>query len=283
MIYINQIMAGLVATFIFIASTQAYSQSKNKLEIEGQTIKTRVSAPKEHPLEEIVSGWEFRKKSTQELQKDDFQNPGFIWVEQGEELWSKVDGEAGKSCASCHNKASETMKGVGASMPKWDAKLKKPINLEQQINRCRTENLKAKPWKWESAQLLSMTTYIRHQSRGMPVNVKINGDIKPWFDKGKKLYSTRVGQLDMACANCHQDYYGKNIRADRLSQGQSNGFPTYRLKWQKIGSLHRRFKGCMKQVRAKPYKVGGDEFLALELYLAWRGNGLSVETPAVRQ
>lgn len=86
----------------------------------------------------------------------------------------------------------------------------------------------------------------------------------------------------MSCSNCHEDNYGKYIRADFLSQGQSNGFPTYRMKWQKIGSLHRRFKGCMKNIRAKPYKVGGDEFLALELYRAWRGQGLPVEAPAVR-
>ena len=72
------------------------------------------------------------------------------------------------------------------------------------------------------------------------------------------------------------------IRADRLSQGQSNGFPVYRLKWQGLGSLHRRFKGCMEQVRATPYKRGSDEFTALELYLASRGQGLSVETPSVR-
>ncbi|MEL6748553.1 MAG: sulfur oxidation c-type cytochrome SoxA, partial [Pseudomonadota bacterium] len=76
--------------------------------------------------------------------------------------------------------------------------------------------------------------------------------------------------------------YGNMIRADHLSQGQINGFPTYRLKWQGLGSIHRRFKGCMKQVRATPYKPGGDEFTALELYVASRGAGLSVETPAVR-
>jgi sulfur-oxidizing protein SoxA len=67
-----------------------------------------------------------------------------------------------------------------------------------------------------------------------------------------------------------------------LSQGQSNGFPTYRLKWQKLGSLHRRFRGCNKQVRAKPYGYGSDEYVNLELFVASRGNGLPVETPAIR-
>jgi len=240
-------------------------------------------ASKDNPLEELYSGWHFRSPETQALQQDDFDNPGFLWVDKGEELWSKVDGEAGKSCASCHNDAASSMKGVGAAMPKWDAKLKRPLTMEQRINNCRAENMKAKEWKWESDNMLSMTAYVRNQSRGMPVNVQADGPMKEWADKGKKLYYTRVGQLDMACANCHEGYFGKYIRADHLSQGHSNGFPTYRLKWQKLGSLHRRFSGCMKNIRAKPYKRGSDEFVALEIYLGSRGNGLQVETPAVRQ
>jgi sulfur-oxidizing protein SoxA len=38
----------------------------------------------------------------------------------------------------------------------------------------------------------------------------------------------------------------------------------------------------MKNIRATPYAEGGDEFKALELYIASRGQGLSVETPSVR-
>lgn len=240
-------------------------------------------ASKDHPFEEVKSGWAFRSPETQELQTDDFENPAFLWVEKGEELWSTADGEAGKSCQSCHDDASETMKSVGSEMPKWDAKSGKPMTTEMRVNNCRTQNMKAKEWKWESENMLSMTAYVRHQSRGTPVKVKVDGPMQSWWQKGKDLYYTRVGQLDMACANCHEDNFGKYIRADHLSQGHSNGFPTYRLKWQKLGSLHRRFSGCMKNIRAKPYKRGSDEFVALEIYLAWRGEGLPVETPSVRQ
>ncbi|MGI9483777.1 MAG: sulfur oxidation c-type cytochrome SoxA [Hyphomicrobiales bacterium] len=246
------------------------------------TIKVK-PASSDHPFDEIVSGWDFRSPETQQFQKDDFDNSAFLWVEKGEELWSEADGEAGKSCQSCHDDAAETMKGVGAASPKWNEKLSKPLALEQRINLCRTENMKAKEWKWESENMLSMTSYVRNQSRGMPVKVQSDGPMKPWWEKGKELYYTRVGQLNMACANCHEDNYGKYIRADHLSQGHSNGFPTYRLKWQKLGSLHRRFSGCMKNIRAVPYKRGSEEFVALEIYLAWRGEGLPVESPAVRQ
>ncbi|MGI9462362.1 MAG: sulfur oxidation c-type cytochrome SoxA [Aestuariivirgaceae bacterium] len=250
---------------------------------EGITAIKTAPPSKEHPLDELISGWNFRSAETQALQQDDFENPGFLWVEQGESLWQTVDGSAGKSCASCHNDAADSMKGVGAEMPKWDAKLGRPLTMEQRINNCRAENMGAETWKWESSQMLAMTAYVRNQSRGMPVNVQVDGPMKEWADSGKELYYQRVGQLDMSCANCHEGNYGKYIRADHLSQGHSNGFPTYRLKWQKLGSLHRRFKGCMANIRATPYKRGSDEFVALEIYLAHRGQGLQVETPAVRQ
>ncbi|NNJ76143.1 MAG: sulfur oxidation c-type cytochrome SoxA [Anderseniella sp.] len=272
----------LTAASVFAAGAAIAEPDNNTLVIEGQQLTTDVEAPEGSPLSRVYSGWRFRSPETQAFEMDDFENPAFPAVEQGEALWNTVEGEAGKSCATCHNDASETMKGVRASMPKWNEKLGKPHTLETQINACRTENMKAEAWKWEAPNMLAMTAYVGLQSRGMPVNVQTDGPMQSWNDKGKELYYTRVGQLDMSCANCHEDNYGKMIRADHLSQGQINGFPTYRLKWGGVGSIHRRFSGCMKNIRATPYKRGSDEFIALELYLASRGAGLSVETPAVR-
>jgi L-cysteine S-thiosulfotransferase len=237
---------------------------------------------KDFALSEIVSGYWFRTKETQAIQDDDFKNPGFFGVEQGEQLWSKPDGASGKSCASCHHDAAASMKGVGAVMPKWNETLHKPVNLEQQINICRSQRMQAEPWKFGSAELTAMTTYVRFQSRGMPVSPRVDGPMTPWFERGKQLYHARNGQLDLACASCHEKNYGRNLRADFLSQGQSNGFPVYRLRDQRLVPLHERMEGCMFDVRAVPYAALSDEFLALELYVAWRGTGLPVETPAVR-
>ncbi|MBO0750795.1 MAG: sulfur oxidation c-type cytochrome SoxA [Bradyrhizobiaceae bacterium] len=234
------------------------------------------------PLPEIVSGYWFRTKETQAIQDDDFNNPGFFAVERGKVLWEKPDGAAGKSCASCHQDAAVTMKGVGARMPNWSEALHKPVNLEQQINICRSEHMKAAPWNFGSAELTAMTTFVRFQSRGMPVTPRIDGPMAPWFEKGKALYYTRNGQLDLACASCHERNYGRNLRADFLSQGQSNGFPVYRLRDQRLVPLHERMQGCIFDIRGIPYAPLSDEFVALELYLAWRGSGLPVETPAVR-
>ena len=277
------VASGAVALTLLAVAPTVAGPNDNQLVIDGQKIATDVKAPEGSPFDSLYSGWRFRDPATQVIQTDDFTNPAMLMVELGEAEWSKVEGTAGKSCASCHNDASEGMKGVRAQMPKWNAKAGKPLTLEQTINSCRTTNMGADEWKWESDQMLGMTSYIGLQSRGMPVNVKTDGEMQSWVEKGKEIYYTRSGQLNMSCATCHEQNAGNMIRADHLSQGHVNGFPTYRLKWQKVGSIHRRFKGCMNDVRADAYGVGSDEFVALELYVASRGQGLSVETPAVRQ
>ncbi len=228
------------------------------------------------------SGYTFAKAETRAIQDDEFDNPAFLWVDYGEELWNTAEGEAGKACATCHEDASEAMASVGSTYPVFDEASGKLINVEQRINRCRTENMKAKAYKWESREMLAMTVFVKNQSAGKPVAVKIDGAAAPFYEKGKAFYYERRGQLDMACKHCHEDNAGNMIRANLLSQGQSNGFPTYRLKWQGVGSLHRRFRGCNKQVRAKPFGFGSDEYVNLELFLAHRGQGLPVETPSVR-
>ncbi len=228
------------------------------------------------------SGYTYAKAETRAIQDDSFDNPGFLWVDTGAELWEATDGTEAKACSSCHGDAADSMAKVGSSYPAFAKELGKPINVEQRINQCRTERMGAESWGWESDELLAMTVFVKNQSQGEPVNVALGNELMPFYKAGEDFYYQRRGQLDMACSTCHVDNAGGQLRANVLSQGQANGFPTYRLKWQKVGSLHRRFRGCNKQVRAEPYANGSDEYVNLELYLSHRGNGLPVETPAVR-
>ena len=270
----------LIACAVASLATTALAQDSNSLSVEGEALLTEVAAPSHmENVDTIYSGWRFRSIETQALQVDDFDNPGMIFVDQAIDLWAKVDGSEGKSCSSCHENV-EDFAGLRPTLPRVeDGEL---VTMENIINECRTERMGAEPWKWSKGNMTAMTALIGLQSRGMPINVAIDGDAAPFWEKGKELYYTRVGQLDMACSNCHEDNYGTMIRADHLSQGQINGFPTYRLKNAKLNSSHGRFKGCMNNIRATPFKEGGDEFKALELYLASRGEGLVVETPSVR-
>lgn len=261
-------------------ASAAAAQDSSTLTIDGEAMVTEVAAPSHmENLDTIYSGWRFRSGETQALETDDFDNPAFVFVDQGIDLFDKVEGTENKACSSCHENV-EDFAGLRTQLPRvQDGEL---VAMEDLVNDCRTERMGAEPWKWSGGQMTAVTALIGLQSRGMPMDVAIDGDAAPFWEAGKELYYTRVGQLDMSCSNCHEDNYGVMIRADHLSQGQINGFPTYRLKNAKLNSIHGRFKGCMKNIRATPFAEGGDEFKSLELYLASRGQGLSVETPSVR-
>lgn len=243
--------------------------------------KTAAPAHMADAVDEIISGWHFRKDETQAQQMDDFENQGMIFVDQGLETWNTVDGSEGKSCASCHE-GPESMEGVAATYPKWNEAAGELRTVQMQMNDCRTNRMGAEAWKYDAGKAINVEALIASQSRGMPVNVAIDGPVAAAWEMGKELYYTRTGQLELSCASCHEENYGNYIRADHLSQGQINGFPTYRLKNAKLNGVHSRFKGCVRDTRAETYSTGSEEFIALELYVKSRANGLSVEGPSVR-
>ncbi|QDZ03453.1 sulfur oxidation c-type cytochrome SoxA [Nitratireductor mangrovi] len=276
---------GMGALIALSAAMPATAEpADDTLVIDDLEMTVRATPPEGHPLDEVLSGWLFREAETRELEADSFQNPGMLYVDRGADIWNTVEGTMGKSCASCHDDAAETMKGIAANYPKWDADAGRPINIELQIDKCRVENMGAEAYKFDHADQKALTTYIKHQSLGKPVALDLaQGELQSWWDRGKEIYYRRTGQLNFACASCHEANSGQYIRADHLSQGQVNGFPTYRLKQADMVSLHNRFRGCIRDTRAEFPKAFSDELMALEVYVTWRGTGLSVETPAVRQ
>jgi len=277
---VKTLMAGSILA-LSLGSAVAADEDAD-LVVNGDTpITVRTKAPDWHPLDELLSGWVFRASETQALQADDFENPGMPFVDQAAEAWATADGSAGKACADCHNDV-ESMKGVRAVMPKFNDEKGTMYTLAMYINNCRTERMGAEAWGYTSGTMASMEALIGLQSRGMPMNVAIDGPAKPYWEQGQELYYTRTGQLELSCASCHEENYGNRIRSDHLSQGQINGFPVYRLKNAKLNTIHARFKGCVRDTRAETFKPGGDEFIALEVYVASRANGLSVEGPSVR-
>ena len=278
-------MTAVAALLLSVPAMTLADPDEDSLVINGELeVVTETAAPAHlsDALDTIYSGWRFREDETQALQADDFDNPGMVFADLGLDQWNKVEGEAGKSCASCHGTPEESMKGVRAVYPKWNETAGEVRTLAMQINGCRTENMKAEPYKYTSGQMTNMEALISVQSRGTPVDVAIDGPVQATWEAGKEMYYTRFGQLELSCANCHEDNYGNMIRADHLSQGQINGFPTYRLKNAKLNQVHDRFKGCIRDTRGHTFDPGSPEFVALELYVASRGNGLSVEGPSVR-
>lgn len=228
------------------------------------------------------SGVEFMSPATQAMQRDDTLNPGMLWVKQGEALWHRASEKNAKSCASCHGEASASMRGVATRYPAFDAGLQRPVNLSQRINLCRQNHQQAVPWGPESQELLSLESLVAHQSRGLPLVVGGDARLAPFVARGRQHYQQRMGQLDLSCAQCHEQRWGQRLGGSVIPQSHPTAYPVYRLEWQGLGSLQRRLRNCMSGVRAQPYPVGSLELVELELYLATQAQGMRLETPGVR-
>lgn len=226
------------------------------------------------------SGYTDASPATRAMQDDDTVNPAFLWVQQGEMLWS-ASHEGGKSCADCHG-APATMRGVAARYPAFDAARGRPVTLEQRINLCRTEHQSAERLEQDSDSLLSLAALVGLQSRGMPVHVQQDGPMQPFHDEGARLYEAQMGQLDLSCHQCHDGLAGQKLAGSLIPQGHANAYPLYRLEWQSMGSLYRRIRNCLTGVRATPFAADAPELVAIEVYLGGRARGLVVETPGVR-
>jgi len=219
-------------------------------------------AAAEIPLAERKSGYEFMSRETRAMQDDEVTGPAVLTLLDGEALWGKL------GCAACH----ANMKGVAARYPAMVGG--KLTTLEQQVRH------KAPQLGYESRDLLALTAYVARQSKGMPI--EIDEKNKSHLEAGKAFFFRRQGQLNLACSQCHDDNWGKKLAGTPIPQAHPTGYPLYRLEWQSVGSITRRFRNCLTGMRAELLPHGAPELVDLELYLMWRARGMTMDAPAVR-
>jgi sulfur-oxidizing protein SoxA len=212
-------------------------------------------------------------------------------VDYGKELFETPFAN-GKTYADCFPNGGI---GIRQNYPYFDTKTGQVKTLEQEINECRVNNGE-KPLGWNKGKLAAISAYMASTSNGKKLNVKIPNDPRALaaYEEGKHFFYAKRGQLNMACANCHKDNAGNRIRGDILSPalGHVTHFPVWRLKWAGksnddmlggFGTLHRRYGGCNKQVRAKPFKAQSKEYKALEYFHTYMSNGIPVNAPSSRK
>ncbi|MGB5180391.1 MAG: sulfur oxidation c-type cytochrome SoxA [Gammaproteobacteria bacterium] len=208
--------------------------------------------------------------------------PYELSLSKGEELFNKPFAN-GKGYADCFPNGGI---GIAERYPFFDSKSGKVITLESAINTCRQSNGE-EPLGWEKGAIADISAYMHYTSRGNIINVQIPDDPAALaaYERGKNHFYAKRGQLNMACADCHVYNSGNKIRADLLSPalGHVTHFPVYRSKWGGMGTLHRRYGGCNKQVRAKSFPAQSDEYRALEYFTSYMSNGLESNGPGARK
>lgn len=224
--------------------------------------------------DERRSGRDTMTSALRTLQADDTQHPAQLSLALGRELWASGP----KSCASCHG-APETLRGVATRYPAWDRGL---LDLPGRIQRCRVQHQQQPAWAPEAEPLLALTALVAQQSRGLPLQPRRGPALDAAAAQGQRLFTTRLGALNLSCAQCHDERAGLRLGGSLIPQGHVDDYPVYRLEWQSLGSLQRRLRGCLSGVRATAWDWDSAELLALEVYLARRSAGLPMQPPGVR-
>ncbi|MCP4472134.1 MAG: sulfur oxidation c-type cytochrome SoxA [Gammaproteobacteria bacterium] len=201
------------------------------------------------------------------------------------------DGEAlfnapfanGNNYASCFENDGI---GIRQNYPFFDTDRGEVVTLELAINECRDANGE-KRLSWGRGAIADISAYMAYTSRGKIIDVKIPDDPRALeaYQRGKMHFYQKRGQLNMSCADCHKFYVGNRARADLLGPalGHLTHFPVYRSGWGGLGTTHRRYIGCDKGIRAKPFVAQGKEYRALEYFQSYMSNGLAINGPGSRK
>ena len=208
-------------------------------------------------------------------------------LEKGEALWNKKF-KNGNSFATC---LGNDVSKIRNRFPHWNARDKKVETLEANIVACQKVNSE-KPFGLKKGNIAYLSAYIANQANGQTINVVVpdDKDAQAAYEAGKRFFYAKRGQLNLACADCHVYQAGSFARGNLLSpvMGQTTHFPVWRGKWAKkkgdgFGTLQRRYGGCNKQVRAKPFKAQGKEYSNMEYFHASMSNGLTIDAPDYRE
>ncbi len=229
-----------------------------------------------------VPGSGFMGLELQAMQADPSSNPASLWVADGKTLWNTAAGIRQKSCADCHGDAAVSMRGVAARYPSPVKGTVRIISLHQKITECQTFRQRASPSEPENHDGLALETYVGVQSSGMPIEPPHGVAMDRAIATGRRIYFQRQGQLNLSCAQCHDQRAGQHLGGAIIPQAHPTGYPIYRLEWQTVGSLQRRLRGCISGVRAQPPPFDAPSLINLEVYLMYRARGMLLDTPAVR-
>ena len=203
---------------------------------------------------------------------------GAAAIEQGRKLWTRKLAN-GRSLASCFPNGGRR---IAATYPHYDSRLKRVVTLEMAINQCLKAHGQPLYEPTDPQTMGAVTAYVRSLANGQKVNVRVPSAAQPRFEEGRRLYFTRMGQRNYACASCHVQGAGKRFEERALSPaiGQATHWPVIR-----DGSpvtLQQRIRECLELMGAAPFPAGSDELNHIEYFLTYLSNGLAMKANAWR-
>ncbi|MEL6746766.1 MAG: sulfur oxidation c-type cytochrome SoxA [Pseudomonadota bacterium] len=290
------LLAGLVVTLALVMGGPASGQEAVPGTYPTAGLKTlptfdtppnrliRPAAPalKGSGLAVLWPGTRFRSDAIRTAEEDWTLNPGRLWYQQGARSWQEAADKGSPTCATCHNAAAFSMRGVSLRYPRRHPRFDRNITLQDRINLCRTDHMDQRAIPYDDDAMLALTTYVRRQSLWMTIDERIERASQDNVAAGELFFRTKRGDAQLSCADCHETGFGQPYRGMVVSQGQPVAFPSYTASLGRPISLHAQFQRCQQLVGDRPLPTGAQAYTDLELYLRRRSAGLPVMTPGVR-
>jgi sulfur-oxidizing protein SoxA len=216
---------------------------------------------------------------------DPTENPAMFALDRGKELFVRASAQ-GKSCASCHAAPESTMKSWAAQMPRYEARLNKVLGVEEFITRHARATTGAE-LPMQEADNVALSVYLHHLSNGAVIRPDLSSPgARKAAASGRALMQRKLGQLNMACVDCHtrEKHAFKWARGQYLveSRGTIAHFPTWRTSRGDIWDIRKRFQWCNVSVRANDLPPDAREYGDIEMALAEINKGEKISSPGIR-
>ncbi len=253
----------------------------------------------------LAAGGAMAQKSTAEA-IDEYRamladgNPSELFEAKGEDLWHQKRGPKNASLERCDlGKGPGVVKGAFVELPRYFADTGKVQDLESRLVTCMDSLqgldagaiVKTPFGQGEKANVTALATWVASESTGMAIHVPQGQPMeRAYYEAGKRLFFTRGGTHDFACASCHgQD--GKRIRLQDLpnltkNPGDGVGFaawPAYRVSNGEMWTMQQRLNDCFRQQRFPEPTFGSDALTAISVYLGVNASGAKSAAPAIRR
>ena len=190
-------------------------------------------------------------------------------VAAGKALWTRKFKD-GRSLSGCFPNGGRR---VAQAYPQFDAKLKRVITLEMAVNQCLKAHNEALYDQADPDTMGAVMAYLRSLADGQKAVVRVPAAAEGRFEQGRRLYFTRLGQRNFACASCHLQGAGKRYGEVPLSPpvGQTTHWPVIRD--GKAVTLQARIRECLELMGAAAFPPGSEELNDLEYFLSYLSNG----------
>jgi sulfur-oxidizing protein SoxA len=194
-------------------------------------------------------------------------------LERGRALWTRKFKDK-RSLSGCFPNGGRR---TAASYPQYDARVKRVVTLEMAINQCLKVH-REKLLEPLDRDMGAIVAYVRSLAAGQKIAVRLPPAAQSRLEEGRRLYFTRLGQRNFACASCHVQAAGKRYGGAVLAAAHGQAARTYGAREGRALTIQARMRECLERMGAAPFAPGSDELTHLEYYLTHLSNGVALET-----